>query len=307
LTSRSHIEEYVEAIKRELGDNASIEHVQSGYVNSVFLVNNTHVFRFPKSDEVLHHQWFEREICTFLSTRASDLQLRIPKPLDVILDPPCFVYTFIPGKTISEEKLVSFTDEKLKNFADDMTSFIYWLGNSVSPEQYDELAQKSTGEPTESWSEYINRTVAVFDNPKYSQVIELCKTLLEQLNEFYPEGLNKTDSRVIHDDLHVGNLLFDEYDRLNGVIDFGGTLIGDLACEFRHFYRLSPDLARAACDIYLQKYGEQVDFTKVEFWAKLTETVVLCAKIMDGKFDSPSLIRAKKNLAKWYPGYDWSI
>ena len=276
---------------------------ESGLVNAVFLVDEKYVFRFPHDDEVYAEQLFEQDVCSYLARYADKLPFGVPKPSKLTVEQG-FIYDYIPGATITEYDLLSLSKDTQITFIQDVLLFINWLGKTLSPERLQQIADSSKGHQIESWDAYIARTVAVFQDTDYPALTEVNSELMQKMKHFYPAGIAARADRVIHDDLHMGNLLFMDQ-KLSGVIDFGNIMTGDLTCELRHFYRLSPELARQACDIYESKYDQKVDYAKVAWWAKVNDAATLTDKILAGKQGSPSYERALTNLTKWYPEKIW--
>jgi aminoglycoside phosphotransferase (APT) family kinase protein len=301
--AENEINNYITAIKQAVGDNSEIVRAQSGLVNTVFLVDRRYVFRFPRDDTVFAQQVFERDVCVYLAKYADALPFGILKPADQAID-HCFVYEYIPGSILSEQAMRGLEHQLQQAFVQDLLVFINWLGETLRSAKYKEIEADSAGQPIEHWEEYLARTVGVFDDTRYPALIEICSELLAELPKHYPEGISAHADRVIHDDLHMGNLLFVD-DRLSGVIDFGNIMIGDLECELRHFYRISPDFARRACELYESQYGQKADCDKVAWWARINDAATLTDKVIAGKIGSPSYVRALNNLAEWYPDKSW--
>jgi aminoglycoside phosphotransferase (APT) family kinase protein len=294
---------YLDIIRQVAGADARITRAKSGLVNAVFLVDERYVFRFPRDDQIYAQQIFERDICSYLAKYSGPLPFAILHPVDITLE-HCFVYEYIPGDTMDEQGLRTLSPMQQKEFVQNVLNFIAWLGNSLYPDTYQSIAENSLGRPIEHWDVYINRTVKKFNVPGHAALTEICQELLGEMSQFYPDGIMRANNRVIHDDLHMGNLLFVD-NKLSGVIDFGNIMIGDLACELRHFYRLSPEIAQLACSTYEANYKQKVSIDKVAWWAKINDAATLCEKILTDKIGSPSYERAKANLHKWYPEKKW--
>jgi aminoglycoside phosphotransferase (APT) family kinase protein len=76
--------------------------------------------------------------------------------------------------------------------------------------------------------------------------------------------------RVLHWDLHNGNLVLDPDDHsLRGVIDFDTAAIGDVHAEFRSIYRFNPALAKEVMTIYSKLTGQTLCFEKAVLYAWL--------------------------------------
>jgi aminoglycoside phosphotransferase (APT) family kinase protein len=301
--SQEILESYIKKIQQTVGENAQIQRAPSGLVNTVFLVDEQYVFRFPRDSVIYAQQIFERDVCSYLAERSKDLPISILTPLSMPTN-NCFVYKYIPGAVMDEQTLLALSPVQQQAFVDDLLIFIFWLGETLKPDTYRQIASQSKGIPIESWEEYISRTVNKFNDPKFPALLEVNHDLLEKMEQHYPEGIASSANRVIHDDLHMGNLLFKD-NKLSGIIDFGNTMIGDLACELRHFYRLSPALAEQAVSSCRRIYGEEVENKKIAWWAKINDAATLSEKIMLDKIGSPSYERALGNLAKWYPDKNW--
>lgn len=76
---------------------------------------------------------------------------------------------------------------------------------------------------------------------------------------------------VLSNDLHSKNILVNDSHRLSGIIDFTDCAIGNPFLEFRHFYRISPQLFEATVGFYCAKQGWPVETSRARIYYLATE------------------------------------
>lgn len=154
--------------------------------------------------------------------------------------------------------------------------------------------------PDYPWSRYLRQHL------KHAHISG--KPWLEQLADHYYgewqaiEKATALPKTVVHDDLHMENMLF-ENDRLVGVLDFSELTVGTAAQELRQLYRLGEDVVQRAIDAYQQRAGITIPLPEVKAWAIVTELAPYCAHVAKGEMDHPSKIRTAANLQSWLPEY----
>src|SRR6266478_1080648 len=112
---------------------ASVEEFGVGWDNTVFLVNNSLIFRFPRRRIAVPLIETEIRLLPWLSVQVP---LPIPNPCyvgDPSSDYPCIFagYPLIPGRTITA---ASLTDDERKALAGPLAQFLAAL-HSVSPDE----------------------------------------------------------------------------------------------------------------------------------------------------------------------------
>lgn len=114
---------------------------------------------------------------------------------------------------------------------------------------------------------------------------------------YYRAWLNKKQSKqlVIHDDLHVGNLLFDNNYNIN-VLDFGAVCIGTAEQELRHAYRLGDEALESAASTYEALSRRPFDRETAKLWTVTQELGAYCRENSGLAHE-----RALENLQFWFP------
>jgi len=88
-----------------------------------------------------------------------------------------------------------------------------------------------------------------------STLMESCAPVLERLQKTVLPALHKLPAQVIHNDMHLGNVLGDpdRPEEITGIIDFGDIvkrpLVLDLSTSLVMIAELTPDLVSAAIDL----------------------------------------------------------
>lgn len=232
---------------------SSIRFNSSGQNNDVLLINETFIFRFPKHAQAVKNLEIETAI---LSEIRNYITLETPNPTFKNLESPMVGKTFIGYNMISGEPL---WHETLDNIHDHKTldGLAAQLANFLKELHSVPLRKALTHElPVydrhDEWADlYARITEKLFPHMRLdarSWVVSHFETFLSNSGNFKYQPVLK------HGDFGTSNILFDtKAQTLKGVIDFGGTGLGDPAYDFagilsgygesflRRFYKTYPE------------------------------------------------------------------
>lgn len=235
------IEEQFQSIKIE-----EIHLIASGFDNNVYHVNSRYLFRFPR-----------REIANKLIQKEGDIlpvlkqYLSTPMPNPVFYGNPtsCYSYNFLGydflhGFSIEETTSIDSVNSIaiLANFLSQLHSVpINEVENIVG---YDDLDRLNV----------IKRKDTLIKNADTIKKMGIYETF--QL-ETYIDNLTdiKLDDEkvLVHGDMHIRNLLYNNNGTISAVIDFGDIHIGHKAIDLAIVYSIIPKQFRNAL---FEKYGK---------------------------------------------------
>ncbi|GAM12192.1 phosphotransferase family protein [Mesobacillus selenatarsenatis] len=206
---------------------------EMGQNNDVIIVNESLVFRFPKYKQGIIQLRRETEILKYIK---DFVKVPIPIPIYEAFDElePGKVFTgynLIEGNPLWRKSLLEIkSDEQLRGLASQLVSFLAAL-HSISGELASRELQLEASHPREEMSdlyEKIQHKLFPFMS-KESQI-----SVTESFEDFLSgEALSNLDLALIHGDFGASNILWNSgTDEISGIIDFGGSGIGDPAYDF---------------------------------------------------------------------------
>ena len=189
--------------------------------NLVVEIDNTWIFRFPKSDE--SRELLKKEII-FLSTFAHTAPLPIPLP--IFIEKDCIGYRKIPWNALTPNIFRSLSSWEKDQIAHDIANFVQWLHALTFTDTHIPIFQnpdkerllRRTHEMTELSPKAKENALCFFQNADFSLCYDKKKVL-------------------IHNDLGEGNILIDATSRISGVIDFGRLIYGYPEMDFAKLWR----------------------------------------------------------------------
>ncbi len=198
----------------------SIELLQGGWDNYVFLVNGRSVFRFPIKKEFIPSLKSEIRLLSMLD----GFPVRVPKYVHVAQSGPFFAgYTFIDGMPLNT------VPEITEGITGDMVSIVEYLRDL-------EVAEVApSGIPAysvETWKSRMSSMVDGFRKSLLSHVNEdVFITAHSQIDGLLP-GVPESSFRLVHSDLYRGNVLVKPgLSGISAVIDWQEAAIGDIALD----------------------------------------------------------------------------
>jgi aminoglycoside phosphotransferase (APT) family kinase protein len=257
--------------------------ITDGHENLIIAVDETYVVRFPRTEEVWKSSKKERYVIEKLSRHAA---MPISRLLKTSESPAYIITTYLKGDQITTKQIRSLPEDILQNIGKQIATFAYTFHTTIPIDEFRPFFTP----PTWSYDDYLKRVL--FDrqdpNPK---VDALAKT-------YYHKWLDtkKAKDIVVHDDLHTGNLLFDDRYHLTGVLDFGATCIGSAEQELRQAYRFGDAALEAAALTYEQLSGRPFDQETAKLWTITQELGAYCREDTDVVHE-----RARENLHFWFP------
>jgi len=289
ITSEAGQAEIARVIAKLYPNAHHIRHIDGGYENYIVSVDSQAVVRFPRTESVWRRSRLEEFV---LSKFDSSLT---PKVMTRHDDPPYLVQTFLPGAHLSEHDFRHLPSSKQRELGRQIAQFAYELHNAISAKEFTrEHAILPTATNAGSYGDHLREILYDFTFPSKAQD--------EVAKQYYHAWLSIQPSRpvVIHDDLHVQNLLFDN-GNLSGVLDFGAVCVGTVEQELRQVYQLSDEALGAAADTYQALSGVTVKTDAARTWAITQELATYAREYMAQNITSPAYVRAQEHLSRWFP------
>lgn len=226
---------YVDRIKqvypRMVIDDIQLNEV--GQNNDVLIVNKSIVFLFPKYLEGMERL---RDETLILEHVNKQITLPIPVPIyqsfDLFEARKVFTgYALIPGTSLWRRDFAKITDEvQLEKIASQLVSFLTEL-HAISKDQVKQIIpQQNFNLRTEFTNLHKKTQVKLFPfmrDDARRDVSRLFENFFTQINDF------KLKPTLIHGDFGASNILWDpSKQEITGIIDFGGSELGDPAYDF---------------------------------------------------------------------------
>lgn len=207
-------------------DSAEILH--GGQFNTVFLIDQRWIFRFPRTDFVAEE--VNREV-KILNSLHGKLPLPIPYVTYLAHHPDTrklefMGYEMLFGEPLLRDRFAQIADESiLEQIAEDMATFLKTL-HSITPDSMG--IDDSQPDFREEW-------VTMYADFKGKLFPFMRPDAQQSVSEDFEIALNDTelwkgDPRLIHGDFGTGNILYAE-GRITGIIDFAFCGYGDPAQE----------------------------------------------------------------------------
>ncbi len=232
----------------------TIERINSGQNNDVWLIDSAFIFRFPKYTEGIRQLEKEAEL---LKQIADRLPLEVPSPMYCVLEPAAagrafMVYRKIEGVPLEGERLERMNDAvAMRRIADQLAEFLQALHGTNPKGWLDPSA--SAHDPIHEWKELYGRLhnkLYRFMNPEARFRTD------RHFGDFFATmDPTRIVSSLIHGDFGGSNILYDPArNTVTGVIDFGSAQLGDPAIDyaalsasygdrfFRIVMELNPDI-----------------------------------------------------------------
>ena len=219
-----------------------------GFDNTVFLVNQDYVFRFPRREIAV--RLLEKEN-RMLPELVGLLPLKISEPLYFGKPSKNFPWPFTGYRAIKGQMLHNLDETASQASGPDLALFLKKL------HQFPVKKAERSGVPHDE----IKRA-------NMTKRLPMLKDHVRKLNEkqlyndpdrltAYSEGLNiieaENEKVLVHGDLHLRNIVVNEMGSVKGVIDWGDLHIGSRAVDLSIAYSFLPPSSRKA---FYKIYGE---------------------------------------------------
>jgi aminoglycoside phosphotransferase (APT) family kinase protein len=227
----------------------TVEPLAEGWDNTVFLVNGTLVFRFPRRSIAAPLIRTELQLLPWLSNQ---LPIEIPVPTyagEPSEHYPWFFtgYRVIPGLPVQTARP---SPEARSAWAVPLARFLKALhALPVSDARQHGAMTDSLGRlhlPKQTLRAKDRLTILV-----KAGVLNDVERLVESLDSLHT--VVPRQDAVVHGDLHASQILLNDRHQIAGVIDWGDVHIGDPALDFAAVHALIPRESHAA---FQQAYGD---------------------------------------------------
>lgn len=263
-------------------DKTDFEVVSQGQENLVIVVEQTHSVRFPRTEEIWQRGLAERSVLKKLTA----MSLPTPKVIAVSENPAYIQATYLKGNHLDANQIRDAPLATQQQVGREMATFAHTLHQTLSVEAIRPLLIP----PTWSYDDYLKRVLFDRNDPN-PRIDALAK-------HYYQAWLSKKTARkvIVHDDLHTGNLLFDDDYHLIGVLDFGAICVGSPEQDLRQTYRLGNEVFETAASTYEQLSGHPFNRETAKLWTITQELASYCREDSDEVH-----ARAFDNLRFWFP------
>ena len=267
--SSSTMEEFSEevgAIKKAYPELAikSVEPNLDGQYNTVLVVNGDTIFRFPRFASGIEQLALETEILTVVQPHIT---LQIPNPIYHRFEPPIVGQTFMGYKMIAGDglwpKVFNGLDTAVKaNIAKQLATFLRELHHVPIADLIDTPLPISDG--VDEWEDIYGR----IEEKLFPYMrLDAARSVASHFENYFVSGMTYQPC-LRHGDFGTGNILFDAAkQQINGIIDFGFTVLGDPATDFAGLLTYGQDFVESMTPYYpkLAEYWERIWFYKGTF------------------------------------------
>lgn len=225
---------YIESIKW-VYPNLSIEDWypnEIGQNNDVLIINNSLVFRFPKYQKGILQLIRETEILEQIKNIVS---IPIPQPIyhsfEELVPGKVFTgYSLIDGVPLWKESLEKInSNELIKGLALQLVDFLIEI-HSISEVKAKGVLKLEDNNPREEMSELFGK----IHNKLFPYIREEAQNeIIQSFKNFLNGRALDIKTTIIHGDFGASNILWNpKTSKISGVIDFGGSRLGDPAYDF---------------------------------------------------------------------------
>jgi aminoglycoside 2''-phosphotransferase len=235
-------------------------HTTDGQSNDVLFVNESLVFRFPRTEVIA--STFRAQV-TALKSLASRLPLPIPTPLYQALDrSQCnqifFGYTRLTGVPMHHEILFALDAPARNRIADQLAQFLKTLHNTPADHAGVSLPVYDTREGWQTMLQDFRRHL--FSHMRPDARDEVAHTFETALND--PHQFDFTPA-LRHGDFGGSNILIDPINgNATGILDFDDLGMGDPAVDASAILYTGEAFFERMCGTYpaLADYRRRADF-----------------------------------------------
>ncbi|WP_157950055.1 phosphotransferase family protein [Vallitalea okinawensis] len=232
-----------------------------GQNNTIIIVNNEVIFRFPKYEEGIKSLKLETKI---LESIKGKLSVPIPYPQyksfesnkvgDVFTG-----YSMLTGKPLLQKLFLNIKDQQ--GVANRLALFLREL-HCVEVKAFSDILDCETKDLSYWYQFYLNVKELLYSYMRKDAVDNLEKFFQENISE----ELLSFKPTLVHGDFGPTNILFDEVtESITGIIDFGSVSISDPAYDIASMigpFGYGEDFIHKMIDIYPQitKYLKRAKF-----------------------------------------------
>ncbi|MDR7071774.1 phosphotransferase [Fictibacillus barbaricus] len=233
-----------------------IKKLGEGLDNTVYLVGEEFVFRFPRNDSNVPGLMREGNI---LPKLESIIDLPYPKPVFYGEKSEEYPFPFLGYPYMRGKFPIGLSDEQRSMSAETLAQFLRTLHNFP----LDKARELGLLNDARDLLNIQNRKEYVINHFMDELSLHLEKNDYELLSDYLNQletGFVQLKEVFLHGDLHFKNIMVDEAGKISGIIDWGDMGIGHPACDLSAVYSILPPQARKA---FYKVYGEADEETKV--------------------------------------------
>ncbi|WNS40838.1 phosphotransferase [Paenibacillus sp. MMS20-IR301] len=261
-----------------------------GWDNTVFLIGDEYVFRFPRRTFAVGAIRMEGKL---LPKLEAYLTIPYPKPMfygeaSDEYPAPFLGYAHVPG-----DFPIGLTEERRALSAETLAKFLRRLHEFPVQAALKCGVQQDHRNLTDIASRKVKMEgflakVVEHLSPEESSVIE---AYISRLPKDRVEAVNV----LLHGDLHFKNMLVNENGIVSGIIDWGDLSVGHPACDLSVAYSFLPPYARG---VFFETYGGADEETKL--LARLIAVYIPMLILMQAADDGNEAIavEAKSNIMR---------
>ncbi|MDP4284887.1 MAG: aminoglycoside phosphotransferase family protein [Bacteroidota bacterium] len=294
----NHFENIRHSINHEfpLFHITSIKKIGEGDNNKAFLINQNYIFRFPKRKEV--EKTLTKEIGLLPKIR-NQFNLEIPDFSFISKDMNFVGYKSIRGEFLTPAIYYSLTNELQLQIQVALSEFLSKL-HATNLSMIKECNLEIVNLEEEYSDDFKNIQQLIFPYIHRHQCL-----LIDQFFTTYlgnPENFEYTPA-LIHNDFSTDHILYEiSTKKINGIIDFGDSAIGDPYYDFK--YLLDSFGASFIEDIFrfYQHANQKINWRKLYFFSLANKLQIIVESIKDK--DKYAAKDAYRNLEKWMHHYE---
>jgi aminoglycoside phosphotransferase (APT) family kinase protein len=259
-----------------------------GFDNTVYNVNDSFVFRFPRRAVAVKLLETENHL---LPELVPILPIQIPEPIYFGMPTAEYAWPFTGYRIVHGETVNCLTNDQRLQSAKPLANFLRTLHRFPVQKarelgvQGDELNRLDLALRIPRLKQNLSKAIEL---GIYEDSEAIVKFLLSLPSKSY-----YVEPTLVHGDLHVRNLLVDSNGSVSGIIDWGDTHIGDPAIDLSIVYSFLPPEGR---DLFYQHYGNVHLQTKQMARFKAIYTALLLLLYGHDREDCQLLTVAKDSL-----------
>lgn len=266
----------------------NIKLLGQGFDNTVFMVNQQYVFRFPRRTISVGLLKTENQLLPHLT---EFLNLRIPEPVFFGQPSKEYPWPFTGYKVVSGVTPGVLSETIRNESAVPLAVFLralhqYPIEKAKSYDvPFDQLNRLSIETRKETLIENVNKANddGLLENPEV--IMDYLKSL-----KIVEESSNLT---LVHGDLHFRNILVNSQEYISGIIDWGDVHIGHPAVDLSFVYSFLPPTGRSR---FYEVYGRVDERTQYLAKFKAVYTTVVLLRYAYDQNDSKFIEAALQSL-----------
>lgn len=231
--------------------------------------------------------YFESTIVNSLHEQAvAPAPVSIPCLLNYDTRPsPYSMYSFLPGRIVSNEEIRSWTAAEKTRLGENIGAFVAWMESALSLEQYQDIRNSARYADISNRDNFLHGALL---RPRYNQLEPHNRELalfFAATRRLYREQKAQgvlTPTIIGHDDLHAGNIVFDDDQTLQGVFDFGLTKPSSPERELRYAVPMGNEVIGSAITEYERQTGKRIHLPLLGFWAIVQVATTLECCLLNG-------------------------